>query len=63
MVIGVKVGGMLMAKLDEFCQLTGRPRSTVIRALLMGCSVEDLPDEWIREDPEDRQRRAEIEGR
>jgi len=62
-VIGVRLPPTLLAKLAEFCTISGRTPSEILRALLAIAEVSDLPRSWTSLPATERAVLAEVERR
>jgi hypothetical protein len=62
-VVAVRVPPTLLAKLAEFCVLSGRSPSEVLRALLAAAEVANLPRSWIEVTATERAILADVERR
>ena len=62
-VVAVRMPPILMAKLAEFCTLSGRTPSEILRALLATAEVTNLPHSWTASTATERTILAEVECR
>jgi hypothetical protein len=62
-VVAVRFPPTLLAKLAEFCTLSGRTPSEILRALLATAEVTDLPRSWTSLTATERAILTEVERR
>jgi hypothetical protein len=62
-VVAVRLTPKLLATLGEFCTLSGRTPSEVLRALLSTAELSSLPHSWTALTPTERAILTEIEHR
>ena len=62
-VVAVRMPPTLMAKLADFCALSGRTPSEILRAILATAELTNLPQSWTASTAAERAILAEVERR